>query len=73
MNKTVYYPNCNFFIGLCCALGNLSFLSERSWSVGSVVSMSESCPGGCEFDTRLMGTYFLAYFCLSPLKHVRKK
>ena len=40
---------------------------------GSVVSMSDSWPGGCEFDPRMRGTSFLAYFCLSPLqKHVRK-
>ena len=38
-----------------------------------VVNVSDSCPGGCEFDTRLSRTFFPAYFCLSPLlKHVRK-
>ena len=41
--------------------------------VGSVVSMSDSWPGGGEFDPRLRRTFFPAYFCLSPLqKHVRK-
>ena len=40
---------------------------------GSVVSVSDSCPGGCEFETRLKRTFFLAYFRLSSLpKHVRK-
>ena len=39
----------------------------------SVVSVSDSWPGGCEFDPRLRRTFFPAYFCLSPLqKHVRK-
>ena len=38
-----------------------------------VVSMSDSLPGGCEFDPRLRRTFFPAYFHLSPLqKHVRK-
>ena len=40
---------------------------------GSVVSVSDSRPGGCEFDPQLTRTCFLAYFRLSPLqKHVRK-
>ena len=40
---------------------------------GSVVSVSDSWPGGCEFDPRLRRTYFPAYFHLSSLqKHVRK-
>ena len=40
---------------------------------GSVVSMSDSCAGGCEFDPRLRRTFFLANFRLSPLqKRVRK-
>ena len=40
---------------------------------GSVVSVSDSCPGGCEFDPRLRRLFFPAYFRLSPLqKHVRK-
>ena len=40
---------------------------------GSVVSVQDSCPGGCEFDPRLRQTFFQAYFRLSPLqKHVRK-
>ena len=39
--------------------------------VGSVVSVSDSWPGGCEFDTRLRRTFFSAYFHLSHLKHVR--
>ena len=40
---------------------------------GSVVSVSDSSPGGCEFDPRLRRTFFPAYFRLSPLqKHVRK-
>ena len=40
---------------------------------GSVVRVSDSWPGVCEFDPQLRRTFFLAYFCLSPLqKHVRK-
>ena len=40
---------------------------------GSVVSVSDSWPGGCEFDPRLGRLFFPAYFRLSPLqKHVRK-
>ena len=40
---------------------------------GLVVSVSDSRPGGCEFDPRLRQTFFPAYFRLSPLqKHVRK-
>ena len=40
---------------------------------GSVVSLSDSWPAGCEFDPRLRRTFFPAYFRLSPLqKHVRK-
>ena len=39
---------------------------------GSVVNVSDSWPGGCEFDPRLSRTFFPAYFRLSPLqKHVR--
>ena len=35
--------------------------------------MSDTRPGGCEFDPRLRWTFFPAYFHLSPLqKHVRK-
>ena len=37
---------------------------------GSVVTVLDLWPGGCEFSPR---TFFLVYFCLSPLqKHVRK-
>ena len=40
---------------------------------GSVVSMSNSWPGGCEFHYRFRQTSFPAYFHLSPLlKHLRK-
>ena len=40
---------------------------------GSVVSVSDSRPGGCEFDPRLRRLFFPAYFRLSPLqKDVRK-
>ena len=39
----------------------------------ALVSMSDSCFCGCEFDPRLRQSHFLAYFRLSPLqKHVRK-
>ena len=40
---------------------------------GSVVSVSYSLPGGCEFDPRLRRLFLLANFRLSPLqKYVRK-
>ena len=40
---------------------------------GSVVSVSDSWPVGCEFDPRLRRLFFPAYFRLLPLqKHVRK-
>ena len=40
---------------------------------GSVVSVSDSWPGVCEFDPRLRRLFFPAYFRLSPMqKHVRK-
>ena len=39
---------------------------------GSVVSVSDSKPSGCEFDTRLRRTFFPEYFRFSLLlKHVR--
>ena len=39
----------------------------------SVVSVSYSLPGGCEFETQLRRTFFPAYFRLLPLlKHVKK-
>ena len=35
--------------------------------------LSDSLPGGCEFDPQLRWTFFPMYFSLSPLqKHVRK-
>ena len=37
----------------------------------SVVSLSDSRPGSCDFDTGLRH-FFLRIFCLSPLKHVKK-
>ena len=52
-------------------LEHLQILATRLG--GSVVSVSDSWPGGCEFDPRLRRLFFLAYFRLSPLqKHVRK-
>ena len=40
---------------------------------GSLVSMSDSGPGGCEFDHRLRRLFFPVYFRLSPQqKHLRK-
>ena len=39
---------------------------------GSVASVWNSWPGGCEFVPRLRQLFFPAYFCLSPLqKHVK--
>ena len=41
---------------------------------GSVVNLSDSWPGGCEFDPLVSRTFFSAYFRLSPLqKHLRKE
>ena len=40
---------------------------------GSVVSVSDSWPGGCKFDPWLKRLFFPVFFRLSPLqKHVRK-
>ena len=40
---------------------------------GAVVSVSDSRPGGYEFDPRLRRLFFPAYFRLAPLqKQVRK-
>ena len=39
---------------------------------GSVVRVSDSWPGGCEFDIRLRHTFLLAYYQLTPLKYVTK-
>ena len=54
--------------------GNLSS-SHKTMSRpgGSVVSVSDPLPAGCELDTQLRGTFIPAYFRLSPLlKYVRK-
>ena len=68
----------------CCTFGSWAGLALLlptesavwSWkprSGCSVVSVSDTWPGGCEFDTRLRRTFFPAYFRPSPLlKHVRK-
>ena len=46
---------------------------RRARQVGSMVSMSDSGPGGCEFHTWLRKIFFPAYFRFSPLlKHVEK-
>ena len=48
-------------------------LSRRPCPGGSVLSVSDSRPGGCEFEPRLRRLLFPAYFRLSPLQeHVRK-
>ena len=40
---------------------------------GSVVSVSDSCLSGCEFEPRSGRTFFPGYFCLSsPQRYVRK-
>ena len=70
---------CSFFIkhvielqvDLSCNVMICSFFEPRPG--GTVVSVSDSRPGGCEFDPRLRQLFFPAYFRLSPLqKHVRK-
>ena len=51
----------------------MAFITLRPRPDGSEVSVSDPCPGGCEFKTRLSRTFCPAYFRLSPLqKHVRK-
>ena len=51
----------------------LTLSQRRPRPGGSVVSVSDSEPGGCEFDPRLRRLFFPVYFRLSPLqKHVRK-
>ena len=56
------YPQISSIVGL-----------NRPRTGGSVVSVSDSTPGGCEIDPRLGRLFFPAYFRLSPLqKHVRK-
>ena len=53
-------------------LSKSSFLWKPSLG-DSVVSVSDSWPGGYEFETHLRWTFCQAYFHLSPLvKHVRK-
>ena len=47
--------------------------SERPRPGGSVMSVSDSWPGGCEFETRLRQTFFWAYFRLSTLLQTRGK
>ena len=50
-----------------------NFKIENPHPDSSMVSVCDSWPGGCEFDTRLRQTVFPAYLRLSPLlKHVRK-
>ena len=52
---------------------SIFLLSHQPHPGGSVVSMSDSWPDGCEFDPQLRRLFFPAYFRLSPLqKHVRK-
>ena len=44
-----------------------------SYLPGWLSGVSDSGPGGCEFDPRLRRTFFPAYFRISPLqKHERK-
>ena len=60
----------------------MSYVIIRRWKkkLDSSIQSVEKCskinqwwPGGCEFQTRLRGTCFPAYFRLSPvLTHVRK-
>ena len=56
---------------------NMMYASDSEMDMprldGSVVSVLDSRPGGCEFDPQFRQTFFTAYFCLSSLqKHVRK-
>ena len=56
-----------------CQPASSPFPSPHPTPDGSVVSLSNSRPRGCEFDPPLRRTFFPAYFRLSPLqKHVRK-
>ena len=50
-----------------------AYSSSGNHPGGSVVSVSDSWPGGCGFETQLRRNFFPAYFSLSPkLKHVKK-
>ena len=51
-----------------------SFKGYKPRPGGSVVSVSDSRPGGCECDPRVRRPFFfLAYFRLSPIQnHLRK-
>ena len=52
---------------------SVNYSSSLPRAGGSVLSVSDSWPGGCEFDPQLNRLLFPAYFYLSPLqKHVRK-
>ena len=56
-----------------CLLQNDFSLRYQPRPDGSMVSVSDSRPGGCEFDPRLRRLFFPAYFRFSPLqKYVRK-
>ena len=51
----------------------VQFLKVSPRAGGSAVSVSDSRPGGCEFDPRLRRPFFPAYFRLSSLQqHVRQ-
>ena len=86
-NANIAEPRCNSVLKSLTYMGLVQFGSKYSIHFlfsyisffispclgGSVVSVSDSRPGGCEFDPCLRRLFFQVYFRLSPLqKHVRK-
>ena len=53
-------------------VGNELFLFLSPRPGGSVVSLSDSQPGDCEFDPRLRQTFFPAYFASHLCRNMRK-
>ena len=73
-NLTLFSSNLNLLPASSSCLDESKIChSGKPRPSGSVVSVLDWWPGGCEFDPRLRRLFFPAYFCLSPLqKHVRK-
>ena len=76
INRLLYTNTDNCLIREIVCLFDIQNLPEaesfQPCPDGSVISVSDPWPGGCEFGARLRPSFFPAYFRLSPLKHVRK-
>ena len=75
MSKQQQFLRKEYPLSFCVNFGSFTYFIWLSQPClgGSVVSVSDSWPGGCEFDPRLRQLFFPAYFRLSTLqKHVRK-